>query len=72
MTACFECSCFNGHYVTPEVTATYLQALEQSRGCGRTGAVELHKMGKSHSGDERSDKPVAGASNVHIENLFVI
>lgn len=37
-TSSFECSCFDGHYVTPEVDAAYLQALEESRGSGRRGA----------------------------------
>lgn len=37
-TSSFECSCFDGQYVTPEVDAAYLQALEESRGGGRRGA----------------------------------
>mmetsp|Transcript_4442 Transcript_4442/g.7272 ORF Transcript_4442/g.7272 Transcript_4442/m.7272 type:complete len:655 (+) Transcript_4442:211-2175(+) len=34
----FECSCFDGRYVTPEVTPEYLLNLEQKRGAGRFGA----------------------------------
>ena len=34
----FDTSCFNGEYVTPEVTEEYLRKLLSSRGLGRTGA----------------------------------
>ena len=34
----FDTSCFNGEYVTPEVTEEYLHNLLSSRGRGRTGA----------------------------------
>ena len=35
----FEASCFDGHYVTPEVDAAYLSELELQRGRGRVGAI---------------------------------
>lgn len=35
----FEASCFDGRYVTPEVTPQYIKQLEARRGHGRTGAV---------------------------------
>lgn len=54
VTALFECSCFDGHYVTPEVTEAYLLALEQARGHGRTGAV------KQPVGSHCSEKAVTG------------
>jgi amidophosphoribosyltransferase len=34
----FDTSCFNGKYVTPEVTEEYLRNLLNGRGLGRTGA----------------------------------
>lgn len=34
----FDSSCFNGHYVTPEVTPALLHDVEESRGRGRLGA----------------------------------
>lgn len=36
----FDTSCFNGKYVTPEVTEEYLKKLVSNRGKGRTGAKE--------------------------------
>lgn len=35
----FDASCFDGRYVTPEVTEQFLEELEAHRGAGRTGAV---------------------------------
>ena len=35
----FDASCFDGRYVTPEVTEHFLGVLEARRGAGRTGAV---------------------------------
>lgn len=34
----FDSSCFNGHYVTPEVTPALLRDVEESRGRGRLSA----------------------------------
>ena len=35
----FEASCFDGSYITEEVTADYLAALDLNRGLGRTGSA---------------------------------
>lgn len=53
----FECSCFDGHYLSPEVDAAYLQALEDSRGSGRRGACaeaakEVHEEVAADEGEE--------------------
>ena len=47
----FEASCFNGIYITPEVNAEYLQALEMKRGNGRHGAASpcLPPLSRTHS-----------------------
>ena len=37
----FEASCFDGVYVTEEVTTEYLAALDLNRGVGRTGSATV-------------------------------
>jgi hypothetical protein len=51
----FDSSCFNGHYVTPEVTPELIRAVEDSRGSGRQGATVSVKNG---NGNGREDPKV--------------
>lgn len=44
LTGTFDASCFDGRYVTPEVTPQYLADLEGRRGAGRAGAIEQHNI----------------------------
>jgi len=42
----FDCSCFDGVYVTGDVTPEKLEAIEEKRGKGRKGAVGTESGGK--------------------------
>lgn len=55
---CFDASCFDGRYVTPEVTAQYLVELQSRRGAGRTGAAASH----NGTADDGTSDGAQGAS----------
>jgi amidophosphoribosyltransferase len=50
----FECSCFDGIYVTGDVTPEYLDSVEGNRGAARKQSEE----------DEQLDVPTVGAMNL--------
>lgn len=51
----FEASCFNGSYITPEVTDEFIEKLEAKRGKGRFGSNSSVKLSSgSNSGKTRS------------------
>lgn len=60
----FDCSCFDGKYVTDEVTEKYLSALEASRGVGRSS----HSASPQLQFSSRSASPAPPRNQNNITN----
>jgi amidophosphoribosyltransferase len=67
----FEASCFDGEYVTKEVTMEYIEDLEHMRGSGRQGAAASTFSATSSSSSDPNDGPSrrtsASGSSVEIQ-----
>ena len=52
----FDCSCFNGVYITGDITAATLEAVEQVRGGSREGGQSAAEKGNPASSLHNYDK----------------